>query len=154
VNDLDANVTITVRSDRGYEGTCPAGDATPAESSADAGTDAGNQESDDESSGGAPAAGGGNYQMMVVCDPLPPPDALGANVRVSMTVHRSDGPVLVVPTTAITTRSSGDSFVEVVERDGTRRVSVTVGGEADGYAAVQPVGGSLDEGMDVRVRRR
>ena len=103
----------------------------------------------------APAQSG-SQAMSVKCDPLPPADALGANLRVTMTVRRSEGPVLVVPATAITATSSGEAFVEVVGEDTeARRVAVSVGGEADSFVAVEPVDGegSLIEGMDVRVRR-
>jgi multidrug efflux pump subunit AcrA (membrane-fusion protein) len=74
-------------------------------------------------------------------------------MRVGITARRSEGPVLVVPSTSITTTASGTTFVEVLADDGKfDRVEVTVGGEAAGFNAVEPVKGSLDEGDQVHVR--
>lgn len=181
VNELDPDVVIAVFSDAGYEATCapappqatgaPAeqgegetGGDDPAGESTAAGGDAGGEptaEGELEVSGsegaGSEAAADGDV-MDVTCDPLPPDDSLGASLRVTLTVRRSQGEVLVVPATAVTTSSSGETFVQVVdaEDDTTTRVSVTVGGEAEGFVAVTPLddADALAEGMGVRVRQR
>jgi hypothetical protein len=153
VSDLSPQMTITANSDDGYQAICPPGKATKAQAPHEPAGGETDQTGQDEGGGGGGPTDA--WEMIVICDPLPPPEALGSNIRVVMTVHRSDGPVLVVPTTAITTRPNGDAFVEVVEQNGdTRRVAVTVGGEAEGFAAVSPEEGALEEGMQVRVRRR
>jgi HlyD family secretion protein len=170
-NDLTPDMSITVNSDAGYQATCPPGEPQRVEPGVSPGsegpqptggsepTTADTQptegdESATEGAGGA-AVQGQSYQMTVTCDPLPPAESLGASLRVTMTVRRSDGPVLVVPTTSITTTESGEAFVEVVTDDGaTTRVAVRLGGEAGGFAAVDATDGRLTEGMNVRVRRR
>lgn len=169
VNELADDVEISVFSDRGYEATCVPAEPR-VETAADGGeangdvaapaADAGDSP-DEETPGGGTDSGSGAgatssdaYVMDVVCDPLPPADSLGTSLRVTMTMRRSDGEVLVVPATAVSTTPSGDVAVEVIGSDGqSTRVEVTMGGEADGFVAVTPVDdGALTEGMDVRVR--
>lgn len=160
VSELVPDVEISVRSDRGYEATCTPGEARPAQTSGGGETEG--PAGTDESGGASPGTGSQEpsgspeaYEMTVACDPRPPADALGQNLRVTMTVQRSEGAVLVVPVTAVTTTSDGGTYVEVVgEEAQPTRVDVTVGGEADGFVAVEPsTDDALAEGMKVRVRR-
>lgn len=166
VNELADDVEIEVFADNGYQATClptepspadePKGDTATTTDPASAGAAEAQEPGPADGGGdGGGVATSGDFVMDVICDPLPPGEALGVNLRVTMTVLRSDGPVLVVPATAVTTTASADAYVEVVGAGGvTTRVPVTVGGEADGFVAVAPVDGdALAEGMDVRVRR-
>jgi hypothetical protein len=79
----------------------------------------------------------------------------GREVRITLVSARSEGPVLVVPLSAITTRADATTVVSVLDdpADGTRtrEVAVTLGVDADGYVAVEPVDGGLDAGDAVMV---
>ncbi|MFI6687010.1 peptidoglycan-binding protein [Streptomyces sp. NPDC050485] len=62
---------------------------------------------------------------------------LGLDVRVTVTAASSDGPVLVVPATAVSAGADGRTSVSVRDTGGApRRVPVTAGMDADGYVAV------------------
>jgi peptidoglycan hydrolase-like protein with peptidoglycan-binding domain len=140
--ELTTDVEVAVQADQGYAATCPPAEAAPV-AAAPVG--------DAEDGAGVPADA---WQMTVTCDPAPPAETLSASVRVTLTVRRSEGPVLVVPATAMATAADGRTHVEVVEGGHSRRVEVAVGGEAGGFVAVDPlVDDGLAEGDEVRVRR-
>ena len=96
-------------------------------------------------------------------DPLTPQqveELKGANVRVSIPVGATRGPVLSVPLAALSAGAGGESRVEVVEGDpragedaATRLVVVETGLAAEGAVEVRPVGGELAEGDLVVVGR-
>jgi HlyD family secretion protein len=142
--------TVTPTSSAGQAtntGEPPKGNPLPSTAEPGAGSAVPGQEPDPSASSEA------GFQVVVSCLPLPPVESLGESMRVGITARRSAGPVLVVPSTAITTTASGATFVEVSAGDGgAHRVEVTVGGEAAGFNAVEPVDGSLDEGDRVHVR--
>jgi HlyD family secretion protein len=71
----------------------------------------------------------------------------GADVRLTVTAAATDGPVLVVPLSAVFATADGQVAVLRVDGDGTQtRVPVTAGVSGDGYVAVTPVSGGLAEG--------
>jgi hypothetical protein len=80
-----------------------------------------------------------------VIDPVEPlPDSLaGSNLRVTATAASSDGEVLVVPLAAVSVGADGGARVSVLRSGSTTPVDVevTAGISADGFVAVQPVGG-------------
>lgn len=182
VNEIGPDVTIEVDSDDGsYHASCMPGEpveaTTPAappaqqkpgsqptttdEANSEDGngpTDGGSTSIGNEPGGADQSSGGtaveGDYVMTVACDPRPPTAILGGSVRARITVRLSDGPVLVVPSTAIVTAGSGDTHVEVVGPDNRIwRVAVEVGGEAEGFNMVEPLDDRIHEGDAVRVRR-
>jgi hypothetical protein len=84
----------------------------------------------------------------------PAPDLDGANVRVSISVEATQGSVLVVPLSAVTTTSGGGTTVEVLEPDGGHDlVGVELGLVADGLVEVRAVDGALEVGDQVVVGR-
>lgn len=161
VNELADDVEIAVFSDDGYEAICLPAEPRPAAApeGEDGNAREGDEPGDDGDSGAEPSAGAPQADgsiMDVDCDPVPPAELVGASLRVTITVRRSEGEVLVVPATAVTSTSPTEAFVEVIGDDGeASRVTVSVGGEAEGFVEVTPVDGDelLDEGMNVRVRR-
>ncbi|NED95385.1 peptidoglycan-binding protein [Phytoactinopolyspora alkaliphila] len=86
-------------------------------------------------------------------------DALrSANIRLTIPVANTDGEVLAVPLAALTAGPSGEARVEVQRPAGddgvaTELVEVEVGLTANGYAEIEPVDGSVDEGDLVVVGR-
>jgi hypothetical protein len=67
---------------------------------------------------------------------------LGLNVRLAIDVRSTDGPVLVVPTSAVQTAADGTTFVRVLDAAaGQRRVDVSTGLIAGGEVAVYPADG-------------
>jgi biotin carboxyl carrier protein len=138
-----------------YEGTCSAG---PVDSGAPAPGVAPEGESTD-ATGDNPVSGASEDDrgpsLVLSCTPAPGLDMVGANLRVTVTVPRSDGPVLAVPASAVATDSAGTTSVEVVDGEEVNRIEVSVGREAVGTVEVVPeVEGTLHEGMRVRVRHR
>ncbi|GAB7191450.1 hypothetical protein NUM3379_21570 [Kineococcus sp. NUM-3379] len=99
----------------------------------------------------------------LVPDPLTPQqveELKGSNVRVSIPVGATQGPVLSVPLAAVSAGPGGESRVEVVEGDPragedavTRLVVVETGLAAEGAVEVRPVRGQLAEGDLVVVGR-
>lgn len=76
----------------------------------------------------------------------------GANVKVSVPLGSSGGPVLVVPLAALSTDAAGTVRVVRVDDGDTEAVEVVVGLAADGYAEVTPRDADeLAEGDDVVV---
>lgn len=103
------------------------------------------------------ADGGSDRQTEVVLSPEDalPAELLGANVRVTIATAATDGPVLVIPVAAITTRADGTTTVRVIRgRTVVRRVEVNPGLTANGFVAVSPVGGVLEPGDRVAVARK
>lgn len=155
---LRDGTTIEVDSrERGYEASCT-GDlaaASPAHGATDGpagGGEAGGGEAGGDQPPGA-APGGSPLAVAVTCEPAPPPAMLGENLRVRINVPVSEGPALVVPVTAVVTEASGATYLDVARGGSFERVAVHVHGEADGFVAVEPVDGALEEGAEVRVRR-
>lgn len=77
----------------------------------------------------------------------------GANVKVTVPLQQTQGPVLVVPVAALSTDSAGTVRVSAVTGHDTRAVEVEVGLSAQGYAEVRPLTGSLRAGDHVVVGR-
>ena len=76
------------------------------------------------------------------------------NVKVTIPVSATAGPVLVVPLAALTATAGGESRVEVLLDDGqTDMVRVEVGLSAGGFAEIKPQGVDVEEGDLVVVGR-
>ena len=90
-------------------------------------------------------------QVYVEIIPKDAPDQLtGASVAISIAVKSTQGKVLAVPVAAVTVNGSGQSRVQVVGTDGTRRtVPVTTGLSAEGFVEVR--GDGLQPGDRVLV---
>lgn len=145
---LDYEAACTIETADVTDGPAPAGEAVPNGDGDGAGVGAGTQGSGNAAPVSGPA-------LVLHCDPAPRLEMVGVNVRVAMTIPRSDGPVLVVPAASVATDAAAASFVEVVDGERTRRVQVEVGREAVGSVeVVAAAGGELREGMQVRVRSR
>ncbi|WP_432515413.1 efflux RND transporter periplasmic adaptor subunit [Kineococcus sp. SYSU DK001] len=112
------------------------------------------------------APGGGDsarWTVELTPDPLTPEqvsELQGSNLRVSVPVGATQGPVLAVPLAALSAGSGGENRVEVVDgdpRDGedaeTRLVVVETGLAAEGAVEVRPLEGELSEGDLVVVGR-
>lgn len=75
----------------------------------------------------------------------------GTSVRLTIPVETSGGETLTVPLNAVSLAADGSSRVQV-DRNGARTpVGVEVGLAADGYVAIRPVDGTLEEGDLVEV---
>lgn len=103
-------------------------------------------------SGGADeqdAAGTPDAASLVVVpnEPLPLP-WIGANVRVSVDLRTTDGPVLTVPMAAVRTDGGGRTVVTVIDGDARRDVEVSPGVTGDGFVAID---GEVAEGDEVLV---
>lgn len=83
---------------------------------------------------------GRSYELLVTpAKPLDPKLA-GQDVRLTIEAAASNGPVLVVPVTAVSSGADGKTVVTVVAADGTkRRVEVRAGLTGDGFVQVAPV---------------
>ncbi|MGW1867398.1 peptidoglycan-binding protein [Streptomyces mauvecolor] len=95
------------------------------------------------SSGGGQNGGGdtpqarAGYPLTVTPDTELPAPWLGLDVRVTVTAASSNGPVLVVPATAVSAGADGRTSVSVRAASGAQsRIPVTAGMDADGYVAV------------------
>ncbi|WP_129285369.1 peptidoglycan-binding protein [Streptomyces sp. GZWMJZ-114] len=100
----------------------------------------GNDPSQDGGSGGEAQATG--YRMTVQTTKKLPAALAGADLRVSIQAGATDGPVLVVPVTAVSAGADGRRAVTVVRASGAQtRVEVRTGAQADGYVEVRPAGG-------------
>jgi hypothetical protein len=79
-----------------------------------------------------------------------PRELVGLNLRVTIPVKSTGGPVLAVPVAALVTDASGQVAVRVRRVDGDRvydeDVRVLVGLSADGFAQVTPVDSPLTDG--------
>ncbi|WP_147449613.1 peptidoglycan-binding domain-containing protein [Actinomadura pelletieri] len=74
----------------------------------------------------------------------------GENVRVTVTAASTEGPVLAVPQSALSTAADGLTVVTVQEKNGSqRRVAVEAGMSAEGLVEVRPRKGELAEGQQV-----
>ncbi|WP_432564145.1 hypothetical protein [Kineococcus sp. SYSU DK003] len=108
-------------------------------------------------------AGASRWTVSLTPDPLSPEQVTGlqgSNLRVSIPVGATQGPVLSVPLAALSAGTGGDSRVEVVDGDpregrdaGTRLVVVQTGLAADGAVEVRALEGELAEGDLVVVGR-
>lgn len=89
------------------------------------------------------AAGTPDAASLVVVPTEPLPLAwIGANVRVSVDLRTTDGPVLTVPMAAVRTDGGGRTVVTVVDGDARRDVEVSPGVTGDGFVAVVGPSGS------------
>ncbi|MEL6982796.1 MAG: peptidoglycan-binding protein, partial [Actinomycetota bacterium] len=72
-----------------------------------------------------------------------PEDALGLNLRISIPITSSGGDVLAVPLAALSAGADGTARVEIERSTGeTELVEVSTGLRADGFVAVEPLGGA------------
>ncbi|MGW2255432.1 peptidoglycan-binding protein [Kitasatospora sp. NPDC001660] len=97
---------------------------------------------------GAAAAPGGQsqpgYPMTVTPSTPLPASWLGADVSLTVTTGSTPGPVLVVPTAAVTTGADRSVSVTVLSADRSqRRVPVTAGVDSAGLVEVTPVDGAV-----------
>ena len=85
------------------------------------------------------------YFQVSIADP--PPNLVGASVRLTIPVESTGGAVLAVPLNALTMGPDGSSRVHVDSGGGLEIVGVTPGLSADGYVEITPTGGAgLSEG--------
>ncbi|MEV8015876.1 peptidoglycan-binding protein [Streptomyces sp. NPDC086554] len=89
--------------------------------------------------------------MVVKPDSPLPAASIGQDVRLSIQSAASDGKVLAVPTSAVSTRADSQTTVTVVTGDDRRQVVVRTGAVGDGYAEITSVRGPLSEGDKVIV---
>lgn len=83
-----------------------------------------------------------------------PPELIGRNVRITIPVSSTDGPVLAVPAAALFATADGSTIVEVEDQNGTLYpVRVETGLAAGGLVEITPLGGRLSEGDLVVVGR-
>ncbi|MET8471936.1 peptidoglycan-binding protein [Streptomyces sp. NPDC006422] len=97
--------------------------------------------------GGGDDAGSGQqsetqgYRMVVAPDTPLASGAVGQDVRLTVEAASTEGEALVVPVTAVSAASDGDTVVTVVTTGGKqRRVPVRTGTTGDGYVEVRPSG--------------
>ncbi|MEV0189830.1 peptidoglycan-binding domain-containing protein [Kitasatospora purpeofusca] len=73
-----------------------------------------------------------------------PGELIGKEVRISVTASSTDGPVLAVPSAAVSAGADGGTSVTVLGADGRlRRVGVRPGASGGGYVAVSPEDGAV-----------
>ncbi|WP_411293208.1 peptidoglycan-binding protein [Streptomyces sp. CBMA156] len=104
----------------------------------------------------APGAGTDPYVPLVVTPDAPWDPALeGQDVRITVVAASTQGEVLAVPSSAISSGVDGRTSVSVAGPDGARRaVDVTAGVAADGFVEVKPAAGAeLKAGEQVVVGR-
>lgn len=75
----------------------------------------------------------------------------GVSMRLSIPTESTQGPVLAVPTSALTLAADGSSRVQVQDGNSLRHVTVQPGLSTGGYVAVKPVNGNLLAGQLVVV---
>ncbi|MFJ7246337.1 peptidoglycan-binding protein [Kitasatospora sp. NPDC098652] len=99
-----------------------------------------------------PAAG---YLLRIAPNSPLPADLTGKEVRISITASSTDGPVLAVPSAAISAGADGQTSVTALGSDGRlRRVPVRPGASGGGFVAVTPeAGAALAPGDKVVVGR-
>ena len=75
----------------------------------------------------------------------------GVSMRLSIPTETTQGPVLAVPTSALSLAADGSSRVQVQEGNRLRHVTVQPGLSTGGYVAIKPLSGSLQAGQLVVV---
>ncbi len=75
----------------------------------------------------------------------------GVSMRLSIPTESTQGPVLAVPTSALTLAADGSSRVQVQDGNRLRHVTVQPGLSTGGYVAIKPLDGSLQAGQLVVV---
>lgn len=75
----------------------------------------------------------------------------GVSMRLSIPTGSTQGPVLAVPTSALTLAADGSSRVQVQDGKGLRHVTVQPGLSTGGYVAIKAVDGTLQAGQLVVV---
>lgn len=70
----------------------------------------------------------------------------GLDVRLTITAAQTDGDVLIVPLSAVSSAADGKTTVTVVAGDAQRRVDVRPGISGDGFVEVAPLDGVLNAG--------
>lgn len=109
--------------------------------------------------GGSGRVGQGNASSSVPYVPVSiapdrawAPSLNGQDVRITITSVATDGPVLAVPESAVTSAADEITSVTVIGSGGVRRrVRVTPGISAEGLVQVTPVDGAITEGEQVVV---
>jgi len=76
----------------------------------------------------------------------PPPNLVGASVRMQVPVESTGGSVLAVPVSALTLSADGSSRVQRDNNGTLEYVTVESGLAADGYVAVKPIDSALEPG--------
>ena len=75
----------------------------------------------------------------------------GVSMRLSIPTESTQGPVLAVPTSALTLAADGSCRVQVQDGNRLRHVTVQPGLSTGGYVAIKPLDGSLQAGQLVVV---
>lgn len=100
---------------------------------------------------GTRGVGADRHYIEIVSEDIPE-DLIGANVRITIPVGGTAGPVLAVPVAALSASADGSTRVEVAMDNGeTRFVTVEPGLSAIGLVEVTPLEGELVEGDRVVV---
>ncbi|MEC3979925.1 peptidoglycan-binding protein [Amycolatopsis sp. H20-H5] len=82
------------------------------------------------------------------------PGLIGQDVRLTLKFAQTSGPVLAVPSSAVTSSADGRTHVVVVGAGGAQRpVEVRAGKSGGGLVEVEPVAGGLAEGDQVVIGR-
>ncbi|WP_424183797.1 hypothetical protein ACOBQX_17705 [Actinokineospora sp. G85] len=90
--------------------------------------------------------------VTVVPDAPLDPALIGQDVRLTLRFGATSGPVLAVPSSAVTSSADGRTHVVVVDPSGAQRpVDVRAGRSGGGFVEVDPVSGGLAEGDRVVV---
>ena len=104
-----------------------------------------------EPQAGTRGVGADRHYIEIVSEDIPE-DLIGANVRITIPVGGTAGPVLAVPVAALSASADGSTRVEVAMDNGeTRFVTVEPGLSAIGLVEVTPLEGELVEGDRVVV---
>jgi hypothetical protein len=104
-----------------------------------------------EPQAGTRGVGADRHYIEIVSEDIPE-DLIGANVRITIPVGGTAGPVLAVPVAALSASADGSTRVEVAMGNGeTRFVTVEPGLSAIGLVEVTPLEGQLVEGDRVVV---
>lgn len=99
------------------------------------------------------SSGGRSFPMTVVADGTPLDRKLGGeDLRLTVEAASTDGPVLVIPLSAVYSGVDGRTSVLKKLPDGRQeRVFVRPGASGDGFVAIEVVGGDLQPGDEVVV---
>lgn len=93
---------------------------------------------------GQNASGAPTYTLRVKPDQPLPAEFAGKEVRLTVKAASSDGPVLAVPSAALSSGADGSTTVGVLQPDGSmRRVKVRPGISGDGFVEVTPEAGAM-----------
>lgn len=101
-----------------------------------------------------PVSGQPFVPVTVLPDAPLDPGFIGQDVRLTLKFAQTSGPVLAVPSSAVTSSADGRTYVVVADAGGAQRpVEVRAGKSGGGLVEVDPVAGGLAEGDQVVIGR-